>query len=96
MEKITIKLQCPKCGSKLSAAINKGTNIAQAKLRCCNANCGYVGKGIEFLLIRQKFTNEHACPKCGATWQTSFGSKEILTCPKCGNTENIIPKIKHS
>ena len=96
MEKITIKLQCPKCGSKLSASINKGINIAQLKVRCCKAECGFVGKMTEFLLLRQKFANEHVCSKCGATWQTRFGSKEILVCPKCGNTENIIPKIKLS
>lgn len=96
MEKITIHLKCPKCGKKLAAEVNKGTKIAQTKVRCCNNNCGYVGKGFEFMFPKLLQNNENVCSKCGTSWQTRFGSKEILVCPKCGNSESIISKIKLS
>ncbi len=96
MEKVTIRLQCPKCGGKLSATIARGTNIAKAKVRCCNAECGFVGNGADFMFLRFKPFREHVCSQCGATWQTRADSKEILVCPQCGNTKDIIPKIKLS
>lgn len=49
MEKITVKLKCPKCGNNLSALVNPGMNIANAQVRCSNSICKYVGKGSEFL-----------------------------------------------
>ena len=96
MEKVTIKLQCPKCGKKLSAAITKGTNVAAAKVRCNAGGCGYIGKGAEFMFAKIQSANENVCPKCGTSWQTRYGSKEILVCPECGNSGNIIQKIKLS
>jgi len=96
MEKVTIKLQCPKCGKRLSAVINKGTNVAAAKVRCAANNCGYIGKGAEFMFAKIPSANENVCPKCGTAWQTRYGSKEILVCPGCGNSGNIIQKIKLS
>ena len=50
MEKITVKLKCPKCGNNLSALVNPGMNIATAQVRCSNSICKYVGKGSEFLV----------------------------------------------
>ena len=50
MEKITVKLKCPKCGNNLSALVNQGMNIATAQVRCSNSICKYVGKGSEFLV----------------------------------------------
>lgn len=94
MEKVTIRLQCPKCGKRLSAVIAKGINIAAKTIRC--AGCNYTGKGAEFMFPKLKPAKENVCPKCGTVWQTRYGSKEILVCPECGNTENIIPKIKMS
>ncbi len=47
--KQTIKLRCPKCGRNLSVLVKPGVNISNAKLRCNNELCMYVGKGAEFL-----------------------------------------------
>ena len=94
MEKVTVKLQCPNCGKRLSAVVAKGINIATKTTRC--AYCNYIGKGAEFMFSKLKSVNENVCPKCGTVWRTRYGSKEILVCPNCGNTENSIPKLKMS
>ncbi|MBO7439582.1 MAG: hypothetical protein J6U21_07880 [Bacteroidales bacterium] len=94
MEKITIKLKCPRCGKSLAATVGKDTNIANAKIRC--AGCKHIGRGSDFMFPKLKSGNDNICPKCGAEWHTELGSKGILVCPECGNSENIIQKINLS
>ena len=53
MKKNQVKLKCPKCGKNLSANIDENVNIANAKVRCSDGLCKYVGLGAEFLTESQ-------------------------------------------
>ncbi|MBQ9213442.1 MAG: FHA domain-containing protein [Bacteroidales bacterium] len=86
MEKITVKLKCPKCGNNLSALVNPGMNIATAQVRCSNSICKYVGKGSEFLLnnnppknvvVDNTIPNQDNTEELGTTWYDK--SKDIAT-----------------
>lgn len=57
MEKVSIKLKCPKCGRNLSAQINKGLVFSNAKVRCSNKLCEYIGKGSEFTTDKKSGQN---------------------------------------
>lgn len=38
--------------------------------------------------------NENICPTCEKKWLTRQGITAMLVCPKCGNSKNIIQKLK--
>ncbi|MBO7439581.1 MAG: FHA domain-containing protein [Bacteroidales bacterium] len=76
MEKITVKLKCPKCGKNLSAQINPGVNIANAKIRCSDSLCRYLGKGAEFL---PGGSAQHGSQNSGATMSNADDTEELGT-----------------